>query len=724
MSQLAVQPEPKDWREKRKRRHIITSATQHEEFELCKRKWWLHRVAGLADTKTTSQVFGTVLHSVCERYLRADNLGRDPMTGLPVDLYPPGWHIAHSDKPDEPADGEISIAEQDLVKKLIATAIENGVLERIPARQVEYNFRRTLIKLACPTCQGQGGFDAGLHIETIEQRPEDWVPCQTCGGDGKGTHVEIQGFIDLVGYGQIQDHKTTKNMRYAKSKEKLRVNRQVLIYAKAAIEEYKEQGMALPATMILRHNVYCKDPDDLRVRKTEVEVSIAEIDEAWKKVEANAVQMDHYRRVAEDWNNLPDPPSKHEACNAFGGCPYMTICSGQESTTGYRNRVDSFISSRYRSLTINGTPLSGDPQMTTMQGQSFGDRLAAARGGPPAGAPAMNPPMPAMAPPPPPPPPPAPPQGAWTPPAPAPQMAPPPPPPPPPPPAAPAPAPAPAPQAAPQINQTPAPPPWAIQGCGACNGLGFNSHGHPCRICDTYCRERGQPASDQFNIQPTGNGYVFWTTKDGLYGGYAPLPNGQAPVQADARVSMQPPPPAAPAAPAPVAPMPMPVGAPPAPHNVPPPAAAAPTAPPPPPPAPGGRKKKDDDEEEGAEGNVGGRPKKGPLVCVNCGPVRGTTSRGDRSVVPFVRLLGEIQQEIITENLRQQPPTPGQPPYTWYDLDPFKRRDALAKMGPRAMEIVGTRILVCEGIGTGASDAKALLDAILMCDCTPIYPLG
>lgn len=298
----------------------------------------------------------------------------------------------------------------------------------------------------------------------------------------------------------------------------------------------------------------------------------------------------------------------------------------------------------------------------------------------------------------------------------------PPPPPPPPPVAAPA---APAPQAAPQINPTPAPPPWAIQGCGACGGQGFNTHGHPCRICDTYCRERGQPASDGFNIQPTGNGYVFWTTKDGLYGGYAPLPNGQAPVQADARVSMQPPAPqpgpaVPPPPPAAVPPMAMPQVQPPAPHNVPPPAAAAPSVPPPPP-APSGRKKKadEDEEESGAEGNVGGRPRKGPLVFVNCGPVRGTVARGDRSIVSFARLLSDLQNEIVTTNT-----PPGQPAVTWYDLDPFKRRDALAKMAPKAMEIVGTRMLVCEGIGTGASDAKALLDAILMLDCTPCYPLG
>lgn len=31
----------KSWQESRKRRHIITSASQHETFDLCGRMWWL-----------------------------------------------------------------------------------------------------------------------------------------------------------------------------------------------------------------------------------------------------------------------------------------------------------------------------------------------------------------------------------------------------------------------------------------------------------------------------------------------------------------------------------------------------------------------------------------------------------------------------------------------------------------------------------------------------------
>ena len=694
------------WTVLRKRRHFITSATQHETFELCNRKWWFQWVRRLeGGISSASQVFGTVVHSVCERYLLADDRGIDRKTGLPVDLYPDGWWIAKSDNPDEPADGEISIAERDIVKRLVSSAIENGILERRPGRRIEHDFRRTVMKLACPDCRGSGTvpFDTGLEPATVHNRPEDvvLVKCETCDGDGLGAHVEIVGFIDVLFHDEAQDHKTTKSMKWAKSKNELRKNRQVLIYAKMILEEAKDNGLNVPKMITLRHNVFCKDPNDLRVRKVEVTVTPEEVEEAWKIVESNAVRMDYFRRMADDWFHLPDPPTGHKACNAYGGCAFRTICGGIESTAGFEDRVDKFLNPVY-CPTIEGRSITfyGDQNM------SFDAKLAAragaqqAAGGP---APQMNPPFQQPTP-----------QVQYAPPMQAPPMQ--------------APAMAPQPQYQP-VQQAPAvmppqampspqpvaqaappqpqaqpqqgPPPWAQQGCQACGGGGFNSRGQPCAICDIRCQEQNRLQSKDFNVSNVGNGWIQWGTKDGQHTGFSPLPTQTQPVVADQRVAAGPPqgPPAM--APAPGA---VPSQNPPAPNM-------GPTvAPPQGPPSQAPEDNKDDEEESKV-----GRTKKGFDVLINCSVQRGVETRGNRAIINLDKLLSDCMIEIVQASRQSNPNLT-----SFYELDVFARRDALGRMAPNVVKTIGNRTLVCEGVGTGASDKRALLDAILSFDCRVI----
>ena len=119
----------KSWRETRTIRLMLLSATQLETAELCIRKWWLHWVRKLSTSKTTSQTFGTVLHDVNQRFLKTDNVGRDPKTGQSMELFPPGWTKAvsrHRD-PDtgaEEIEGEVTPAEADTIQRLVKEAIE------------------------------------------------------------------------------------------------------------------------------------------------------------------------------------------------------------------------------------------------------------------------------------------------------------------------------------------------------------------------------------------------------------------------------------------------------------------------------------------------------------------------------------------------------------------------------------------------------------------------
>lgn len=310
----------KTWREKRERKEIRTSASQHETFELCPRKWWLLKVRRMPTKGAThSQAFGTVLHNVCERYLEADDLGRDPNTGKAVELFPDGWHIAHNRYGG--IDGELSVTEQVQVKNMIDKAIEDGVLERRPDREVEKYFRESVIKM------------------------------------DDGTNIQIEGYIDVAYPDLVEDHKTSKNSRYLKTAKTLAKNTQVLIYAKITLEEIRRKGGAIPRHITVRHNQYVKDPKEKRpVRVVEAQIPIEDIDAFWNnRIIENMKSMYRVRTNADKWSDIKEPPDLAKACNAFGGCDFIPICCGRETEEQFEARLDPEKSLTYNaSLTVEG----------------------------------------------------------------------------------------------------------------------------------------------------------------------------------------------------------------------------------------------------------------------------------------------------------------------------------------------------------------------------------
>jgi hypothetical protein len=90
-----------------------------------------------------------------------------------------------------------------------------------------------------------------------------------------------------------------------------------------------------------------------------------------------------------------------------------------------------------------------------------------------------------------------------------------------------------------------------------------------------------------------------------------------------------------------------------------------------------------------------GRPPKGFTLCVNCSPTKG----GNGSVL----LLDEIMQRY-GESLAAK-----QGVNSFYMLDDFKRRNALAFAAPVMAEEFGTNIIVVRG---HSQDIRALTDAL------------
>jgi predicted RNA-binding Zn-ribbon protein involved in translation (DUF1610 family) len=667
----------KSWKEARTVRLLLLSATQLETAELCIRKWWLHWVRKLDTTKTTSQTFGTVLHDVNQRFLKTDNVGRDLKTGQPVELFPPGWTKARSRHVDpdtgaEGIEGEVTPAEADTIQRLVKEAIESGVLERLgnsEDRAIEVEFREGVVKLDCPKCGGTGwikcekcrmiGGNCGEH-------ESDEYSCPLCKGDGKGDHIQVMGFIDYMLPDNIQDHKSTSNMRYAKSKEALRRNIQMMIYAHYLLGVYRAENKPLPDKITLRHNVYCKDPNDLRVRKTEVFVTPDEIDEFWLKIVEMAKRMSAIRRMANGWHDIEGPDNAAHACQAFGGCDFRSICGGMESEEKYQERIDKGKaiahnislanstanstantpnSSTYKDQTMSQAPQLSLLQRITQKNNQANTAAAPAAATGPAAATAASP------------------------------------------------APAPTAPTAPLPTQAPAPAqvtaagpagtvPWAIAGCVACGGTGFGTTGNPCMPCSIRTKNAGGATPDQYLMQPMGDGTIYWKHKTNGTEGLSPLKaNACVPVVAETRVQ-EPAPAQTQTASGPAQVISSATG-----RVVGPMAAAAmaavnqvnPTGPAP----------------TLTPATTRTREKKGFTLCLNC-----VVSKGEKKTTRLVDVFGDVQAQLTAAAGKE-----------YRDMDAFRRRDEVAKVAEKLAESFGSDFVTVD-LANGTPDLKALAEAI------------
>src|SRR5262249_20144869 len=151
---------------------------------------------------------------------------------------------------------------------------------------------------------------------------------------------------------EVDDHKTVKKMKYALSPAALKEAWPMLIYAKVCVEERRAQGLQPPPYILLRHNAYCKDPQDMRVRKIEARVSIQEIDDAWKEIEKMCADMVIVRDRVNTWHEIREPKNMNQTCNKYGGCAFIPICAGLESEQAYENRLAGAAAGGYAPITV------------------------------------------------------------------------------------------------------------------------------------------------------------------------------------------------------------------------------------------------------------------------------------------------------------------------------------------------------------------------------------
>ncbi len=288
------------------------SPSQYETAELCTRKWWF----GYGPTKLPRPPgkgtdFGSVVHAICERFLLADETGRVPAPpagsdhallggvavpvwkdgpfkgqaqGNPADIFPPDWNKV---------DGRtLNGSESAMAKTLYEAAVEGGVLERRPGREIEKPVEGPIIP--------------------------GW---------------ELVGYIDVAYPDEIEDHKSMGQIRYALSPKKLAQATQMLTYAYSLIQADPNLDLVR-----LRHNVWSKSP--LKVRKIEVPVTRAQIMANWALFQEKARYLTEWKTFDGVWQDVPGPHA-NGACSKYGGCPYRGICSGGQDLAEYRIQVEA-----------------------------------------------------------------------------------------------------------------------------------------------------------------------------------------------------------------------------------------------------------------------------------------------------------------------------------------------------------------------------------------------
>lgn len=447
------------------------SSSQDETFTRCKRKWWFLYPQSMPSIARGDLDFGTVIHEVCERYLLADDTGRvsalefesqhvwpkgsvleGQVVGDPVELYPDGWDTVDDKKGKRSLPPVSSI----LIKKLVENAIEEGVLERSPGRHIEHDIDRKLIP-----------------------------------------GVKMIGKIDVKLPGEIQDHKSTKDMKWAKSADKKHWNYlgnslQMLNYAYESIQEDPSLE-----EVTLRHNVFCKNPEKPETRKVTVTVTRAQVIKNWNRLKKQAGLIKELTEAdvpEEEWRTI-EGPSQKDACGDFGGCPFLQICSGLEAPSQYRKRIES------RQLHQTNLPTSRtfadvwdtlEKQHPVSQSRKddmgiFEKREARRSAQSPPSKQSASEVMKI--------------DGSEV--------------------AEVAAALDTAPEPEQVIKNVPPPfanPPWAQSDCPACDGKGFNSKGSPCRICDSRSRKDGGPVSSNYSLDTDSKGNVVWVSDDGVSG--------------------------------------------------------------------------------------------------------------------------------------------------------------------------------------------------------------
>lgn len=608
---------------------LVISASQNSSFEDCNRKWWFEKVLRLPQVPKGYFIFGTVLHACLERWCSADEQGRVPSpvpaplagqaAGSPVEVFPPGWETVE----ERGSAQTVTPNEAALIRRLVEQAVERGLVARGDGRLLEHEFRLPVIE--------------GVELVGFIDVTLPPVPTYQAAGVRVWTSMP-----------EIHDHKTfsESGSRYLKQKSPTSPNyigldKQLLTYAAAQSRVANYSG-----PVVVRHNQFPKFDDGKGPRYVDAIVPAEAVAAQWEHIKTIAADMLRVRQI-ERWTDVPGPAAGEDTCSKYGGCPFRDICGRRSTVEGFRSRVQSEMdrANKARPNLPLDKRANRSKEKRTDVGDIFARPSAPTAVQPQASAPAevqrssatpgalINGGMP---------------------------------------------------PAAPAVPAFPInAPPWADPNCSSCKGIGFNSKGKPCPICDAVAKKNKRPTSGMYLItgdaqagfaavarsEKTADLFALsapgeWSSKGGSV---AQIPTGVvAPVGVPA-----------PAAP-PVQSTPTDVSAPVA--SVETPTAAVPEA----------------STVLSPETKTKGRKPIGLTILLGC-----VQMKGPRDQVLVQDLLERLGKELAVASGGT----------SYWDLDSFKRRDRLRQRAAEIAESLGNTYLVVPGAAD--PDAAALAAALI-----------
>lgn len=274
------------------------SASQVRTYRACARQWAFKYLSGLDDPPKSASEMGKDCHEIWEEWLAYAT----PPDGS-------AWVIAQ----DRAA--EIDIASVKL--------LEHGV--------DAYAERLTAITMnAVPHLPAPRSHDLVVEGEFhFEDRGIQW-----------------RGYKDLTwwpepGHLVLHDHKTTSNLRWAKSHEQLRIDEQVNLYA---LSEFRKHDLDK-----IEANWHYTTTTNPTTKKVHLTVYREDAEKYCEELARDGRAMLQGYEQRPDPNQLP-PAEDLATCDAYGGCPYKnTVC---KLTTTDRIRA-SFRYSQERKVGMN-----------------------------------------------------------------------------------------------------------------------------------------------------------------------------------------------------------------------------------------------------------------------------------------------------------------------------------------------------------------------------------
>jgi len=268
------------------------SATQIKAFA-CPRKWALERIWGLSLPMGDAFAWGSILHRIMERWLKANDNGRDN-AGNPVDPFAGKWWVWE----ERGTFFAMDAADQELVRTLFTKAVSQGIIKRTPGRMIE-----------------------------------TWIKMQVIPG------VEMVGKVDNLNYkfGIVEDHKTSSKKRYALSEAALRKDIQMMSYAKYLIDEVPGLDYVR-----LKHNYFIKDHKNPEVFERSVLVPRDEVEAFWQDEIIPIVKqmLEVEKQIKVEKKTWEEIPRTGALCNAYGGCAFQRLCAGSETFEGCKVRLE------------------------------------------------------------------------------------------------------------------------------------------------------------------------------------------------------------------------------------------------------------------------------------------------------------------------------------------------------------------------------------------------